>query len=69
MFISLVGYLCNVTEFQISMGIEDNLKIIFVVTPASGMARYRDLVFRPSVNICNHPSINPDIQVCFSETL
>ena len=33
------------------------------------MARYRDPVFRPSVNICNHPSVDPTVQVGNSETL
>ena len=43
------------------------------VAPASGMARYRDPVFRPFVrpyvNICDHPSVDPIVQVCDSETL
>ena len=41
------------------------------VMPASGMARYHDPVFHPfvhlSINICDHPSVNPTVQVCNSE--
>ena len=45
----------------------------FVVMHASGVVSYRDLVFHwivpPSVNIYDHPSINPTVQVCNYETL
>ena len=48
------------------------LKNPFFVAPASGIARYRDPIFRPfvrrpSVNICDHPSVDPIVQARNSE--
>ena len=49
------------------------LVAVVFVAPASGMAGYRDPVFRlfvhPYVNICDHPSVDPSVQVRNSETL
>ena len=43
------------------------------VAPALGMVRYRDPVLRPYVppyvNICDHPSVDPTVQVHNSETM
>ena len=50
----------------IGCGLAEGIKLVFVA-PASGMAQFRDpffcLLVHPSVNFCDHPSVNPTVLV------